>query len=92
MILDMDTPILNKLEINGILRLKYDVSVKLQAYWIHVRQGNLEQGDENGARTIPIDASITHEIMLHGQIDTFGFEFDSNWRVEAGNKALAVTG
>ena len=39
-----ETPVYNKLEINGRLILPAGKNIRLRANWIHVREGRLESG------------------------------------------------
>ena len=84
--LDIDTPVLKKLEINGILEFAPDKSLNLHAQWIFIRKGSLISGNS----TNPTVKSVSHNIVLHGLPldDSFSFSPD----VQGGNKVVVVTG
>ena len=84
LILDIDPPILNYIELNGILSFKPDkASSTLQAKYIWVNLGVLKAGTQEAPFTGQID------IILHGEKDDNYLVIDPQ---ASGNKMLAVTG
>jgi hypothetical protein len=88
MILDIDTPILDRLLINGRLTFQNDVNfpkdLTLNAKLIYVYAGELVIGTEN----VPYSGNA--KIVLHGEFNDRTLQFSDY--VEGGNKVLAVTG
>jgi hypothetical protein len=82
MILDIEeTPILDVLDVNGILIFSDEINVHLRVHRIYVRAGELHIGN------------VTHpylhnaQITLHGKKDAETMVFDNG--IEAGNKIIA---
>jgi hypothetical protein len=88
MYLDIDTPILNQLTINGRLTMPSDedtsTDVSIHAKIIYVRQGELLAGNE----TFPYNGNIN--ITLYGEPTDETIVY--NPFVETGNKVLAIVG
>lgn len=84
--LDIDTPVLHEIEINGVLEFAPGVNASLHANWIFVRSGSIVSGSD----TNPTFKNTTHKIILHGLPTDDSFAF--NPAIEAGNKVLVVTG
>lgn len=88
MYLDIDTPMLNKLTINGRLTLPSNeetpTTVSIHAKIIYVRQGELLAGTE----TVPYNGNIN--IILYGEPTDETIAY--NVFVETGNKVLAIVG
>ena len=88
MVLDVDTPILGKLTVNGRLSFKEglsaDESITLHSKLIFVRAGELLIGSEEK----PFTGQAT--VMLHGGPNDNVIDFSPS--VEAGNKVLTITG
>jgi hypothetical protein len=86
MYLDIDTPVFQKVEINGILEFSPNKSASLHAHWVFIRKGELRSGSE----TDPTKKTIQHEVVLYGEPldDSFAFNPD----VQGGNKVIVVTG
>ena len=84
--LDMDTPVIHELEINGILEFLPNVSASLNAEWIFVRAGSIV----SGSSASPTPSNIIHSIVLHGNPLDQSFAFNPD--VEGGNKVIVVTG
>ena len=86
MYLDIDTPVLRKVEINGILEFSPNKSASLHANWVFVRKGELRSGSEEK----PTKKSVVHKVVLYG--DPFDDSFTFNPDVQGGNKVIVVTG
>lgn len=84
MTLDMDTEILDYLEINGILIFDPTKDVTLRAKRIFIRDGQLISGSPENPTT------FKHTIELYGDVSESHHIFDGN--IQAGNKVLANTG
>lgn len=89
MVLDIEeTPIINKLEINGRLRFKNEddppASIHLRAKHIFVRVGELQVGNS----THPFERNAT--ITLHGLVSDKAMVYQN--AIEAGNKIIANVG
>lgn len=82
--LDVDTPILEYLEISGTLRIDPTKDITLMAKRIHIRGGELISGSADNP------TMFNHKIELHGVIDDLTLVFDA--ALQGGNKALAVSG
>ena len=78
-ILDIETPVLAYIEINGVMKFDRNSSVTLNSYWVFVRGQVLSTPD-----------NYTHEIVLHGTQNSPPFYFSGSR--DAGNKVLAVAG
>jgi hypothetical protein len=81
-----ETAKLGRLEVNGHLSFKEDMTAKLRAHLIFVRRGKLI----SGSATKRTPSGITHTVELFGERDDVTLYFDPN--IEPGNKVLAVTG
>lgn len=84
--IDVDTAILDKLEINGWVQFSNTTSATLKARQVFVRKGKLV----SGSAANPTDSGIKHTVELHGERGDNTLYFDPN--IEPGNKVLAVTG
>mmetsp|Transcript_34116 Transcript_34116/g.25176 ORF Transcript_34116/g.25176 Transcript_34116/m.25176 type:complete len:202 (-) Transcript_34116:2790-3395(-) len=84
MMLDIDTPILNKLEINGRLTFLNTTDIHLHAHYIFVRAGELIIGSEEA----PYEQNA--QITLYGYKNTSHIVFENT--IEAGDKVLVNTG
>lgn len=84
--LDMDTPILKQIDINGVLEFSPNASCALNAHWIFVRAGSIVSGSTDK----PTKKEYIHSIILHGKSTDFSFAFNPD--VQGGNKVLVVTG
>lgn len=81
MVLDIDTPILQILTLNGRLSFLNDTDLHLQAKQIFIRAGELIVGyDEKPFANKAI-------ITLHGRKDETAMVYDGS--IEAGNKLIA---
>ncbi len=83
LLLDMSTPVLNYLEINGNLIFDNSQNITLQGQYIWVKKGTIRIGSENAPY------SQYANIILHGEKDDFQMVIDKS---ASGNKILAVTG
>ena len=86
MYLDIDSPVLRKIEINGILEFSPNKSVSLHANWVFVRKGELRSGTEDK----PTKKNIEHKVVLYGNPLDDSFTFNPD--VQGGNKVIVVTG
>eukprot|EP00361_Fabrea_salina_P003869 CAMPEP_0202427040 /NCGR_PEP_ID=MMETSP1345-20130828/1320_1 /ASSEMBLY_ACC=CAM_ASM_000843 /TAXON_ID=342563 /ORGANISM="Fabrea Fabrea salina" /LENGTH=3382 /DNA_ID=CAMNT_0049037631 /DNA_START=76 /DNA_END=10221 /DNA_ORIENTATION=+ len=86
LILDMDTPVLSYIEVQGRLTFDRNASATLNSNWVFIRGGEIVSGSPER----PIPPEITHTIQLHGEYDSPSFAFDGS--IEAGNKVLAIAG
>ena len=84
--LDVITPVLHQIEINGVLEFMPNMTAELHANWIFVRAGSIV----SGSPTTPTPNNITHSIVLHGLPTDPSFAFNPD--VQGGNKVLVVTG
>jgi len=84
--LDIDTPILQQIDVNGILEFSPNKSATLNAHWVFIRKGELRSGSDSN----PTKKDITHKVVLYGEPldDSFAFSPD----VQGGNKVIVVTG
>ena len=82
--LDEDTPVLESLEISGILTFDPTKDITLRAKRLHIRGGQLISGTPENPTT------FQHKIELVGERTDETLVFDGT--LSAGNKVLAVTG
>ena len=84
--LDIDTPLLHQIDVNGVLEFAPNVSASLNANWVFVRAGSIVSGSASN----PTLKNVTHSIVLQGDSEADSFAFSPY--IEAGNKVLVVTG
>ena len=84
--LDVDTPVLQEIDINGILEFSPTISATLNANWVFIRKGELRSGTDEK----PTAKDIIHRVVLHGEPldDSFAFNPD----IQGGNKVIVVAG
>lgn len=84
--LDIDTPVLQQIDVNGVLEFSPNMSCSLNAHWIFVRAGSIVSGSAEN----PTSKAFTHNIILYGKPKDDSFAFNPD--VQGGNKVLVVTG
>ena len=85
-ILDINTPIFQYIEVNGILEFDVTKNVSLNANWIFVRAGKILSGNSS----YPVPANASHSIVLHGEPSDPTFYFSTD--ISEANKILVVAG
>lgn len=86
LILDVDTPNLQYIEVNGILEFDPTKSVSLKSKWIFVRAGSIVSGTAEA----PTPSEIKHTIILNGVPNDLKFYYSRD--VDQFNKIIVVAG
>ncbi|OMJ78805.1 hypothetical protein SteCoe_21333 [Stentor coeruleus] len=86
LILDVDTPNLQYIEVNGILEFDPTKSVSLKSKWIFVRAGSIISGTAEA----PTPSDIKHTILLNGVPNDLKFYYSRD--VDQFNKVMIVAG